>query len=331
MGLESLHGRLIDLHLHVDGSISVPMARRLAAMGGQALDGHSDEELFERLSVGDRCEDLNEYLRKFEFPLRLLQTFEQVSECVYLLQEELRELGLAYAELRFAPQLHCDGGMTQREVVAAALEGLGRSSFDARLILCCMRGSDKLEANLQTVGLAAENLGRGVVAIDLAGAEALYPTADFEPVFARARELAVPMTLHAGEADGPSSVRAAIAAGAARIGHGVRSVEDPELVRELAARQLPLELCPTSELQTGALAWIDGPELRTLLDKGCVVTINSDNMAVSNTWVGRELELVANGLELDEASVRQLLLNALEASFAEDELKARLRWLLSQD
>lgn len=321
----SLYGRLIDLHLHSDGSISVPAARRLSELGGQPLV-MSDAEVFDHLSVGDECEDLNEYLDKFWFPLSLIQTHEQVSENIYLLQEELRERGYAYAELRYAPQSLCERGLTQREVVEASLEGLRRSSFEARLILCCMRGSDNLEANLQTVELAAEYLGREVVALDLAGAEALFPTADFAPVFARARELGVPFTIHAGEADGPQSVRDALAMGAARIGHGVRAVEDPGLVRELAARQIPLEVCFTSEVQTGALqSYHHAESLRKLLDAGCLVTINSDNCSVSNTWAARELVVVAEALGLTQNEADQLLLNAVEASFADEATKERLR------
>lgn len=324
--IQRFRGRLVELHLHIDGSLSVPIARRLAELDGTPLN-LSDEQIFDRISVGDECEDLGEYLDKFEFPLALLQTSAQIEESVYLVQEELRERGYAYAELRFAPQSQCARGLTQREVIEASLAGLRRSSFEARLILCCMRGADNLAANLETVELAAEYLGDEVVALDLAGAEALFPTADFAPVFARARELGVPLTLHAGEADGPESVRAALAMGATRIGHGVRAVQDPQLVAELAARQVPLEVCPTSELQTGAI--LDLEPLRVLHEAGCLVTINSDNCAVSNTWVGRELALVAQTFGLDDGAVERLLLNAVEASFADEATKVRLRALVT--
>ena len=132
--LAALHGKLVDLHLHFDGSISVPAARRLAQIAGEPLS-MSDAEVFDHLSVGDECEDLNEYLDKFQFPLSLLQTREQICECVYLLQEELHQQGYLYAELRFAPQSLCEQGLTQREVVEAAIEGLRRSPFEARLII----------------------------------------------------------------------------------------------------------------------------------------------------------------------------------------------------
>ena len=320
-----LYGRLVELHLHIDGSISVPAARRLAELDGHPLD-MTDAQVFDRLSVGEECEDLNEYLDKFGFPLSLIQTYDQISESVYLLQEELRERGYAYAELRFAPQSQCQRGLTQREVIEASIEGLRRSSFESRLILCCMRGDDNLQANLQTVELAAEYLGNEVVAVDLAGAEALFPTRDFAPVFARARELGVPFPIHAGEAGGPKSVRAALDMGATRIGHGVRSVEDPELLEELVQRQIPLEVCFTSEVQTGALqSYRHAGSVRKLLDAGCLVTINSDNCSVSNTWAARELVIVAEALGLTQADVDQLLLNAVNASFADEATKARLR------
>ena len=329
VSISDLHGRLVDLHLHIDGSISVPCARRLAALEGRELR-RGDAELSALLSVGDDCEDLSEYLTKFDLPLSLLQTREQLSESVRLLQEELRERGCAYAELRFAPQLHCERGLTQREVVEAAIEGLRRSAFEARLILCCMRGADNLSANLETVELAAELVGDEVVAIDLAGDEARFPTADFAAVFARARELGIPFTIHAGEADGPQGVRDALVLGAARIGHGVRAMDDPGLVRELAARRVPLEVCPTSEVQTGALrSHHDIASLGALLDAGVIVTINADNCSVSNTWVGRELTLVADALGLGGDEVDALLLDAVEASFADEATKAALREVVS--
>lgn len=325
---KSLHGRLVDLHLHIDGSLSVATVRRLAELGGHPLT-LSDAEVFDRISVGDECEDLNEYLDKFTFPLGLLQQKSQVRESVRLLQEDLLARGFAYAELRFAPQSQCAGGLTQREVIEASIEGLRASALESRLILCCMRGADNLAANLETVELAAEYLGNEVVAVDLAGAEALFPTADFAPVFARAQELGVPATIHAGEAAGPQSVRDALALGARRIGHGVRAASDPELVRELVARQVPLEVCPTSELQTGAVTSSQLPELKELLDAGACITICSDNMSVSNTGVDRELKLVAEKLDLTDEDITRLLLAAVDASFADDATKQRLHTVVA--
>lgn len=315
--------KLIDLHLHFDGSLTCAIARRLGEIGGMELPD-SDSVLWDELSVGEDCADLNEYLAKFSFPLALLQMPEQLSEGIYLVQEHLEDLGLAYAELRFAPQSHGGKGMCQRAVIEAALDGLGRSDFSAQLILCCMRGDTNAEANRETVALAREYLGRGVCAVDLAGAEALFPTPGFADLFAYARAFEVPFTIHAGEADGPESVRTALSFGAARIGHGVRAVEDPALLEELAERGTVLEICPTSNIHTRvAGSYADCP-LRTLIDAGVRVTLNSDNMAVSNTDVRRELSLMRETFALSDAEIDQLLRNAVAASFADDASKQHL-------
>ncbi len=315
--------KLIDLHLHFDGSLTCAIARRLGEIGTMELPD-SDDALWDELSVGEDCTDLNEYLAKFSFPLALLQTPEQLSEGIYLVQEHLKDLGLAYAELRFAPQSHGEKGMCQRAVIEAALDGLARSDFSAQLILCCMRGNTNAEANRETVALAHEYLGRGVCAVDLAGAEALFPTSDFADLFAYARALEVPFTIHAGEAGGPESIRAALSFGATRIGHGVRAVEDPALLAELAERGTVLEVCPTSNIHTRvAKSYADCP-LRALIDAGVCVTLNSDNMAVSNTDVRRELSAMREAFALGDVEIDQLVCNSIAASFTDDATKQRL-------
>ena len=317
-------GRLIELHLHLDGSISPDMARDLARLEGRDLD-LSDDEILALLSVSEGCRDLNEYLEKFAFPCSLLQTPEQIAASVRMLQDELLEESVIYAEIRFAPQKHCERGLTQRQVVEAALEGLAGSPLDAGLILCCMRGDDTHEQNLETVRVAAEFLGRGVVAVDLAGAEALFPTEDFADVFALARGLGVPATIHAGEAAGPQSVRAALSMGASRIGHGVRSAEDPTLLAELAARNIPCELCPTSNLNTCVFGSYADVPLRAFLAAGVPVSVSSDNRSVSRTSVAREMEAMVTAHHLTDDEVRAMLLSSVEAAFTDETTKARLR------
>lgn len=321
---ESWHGRLVELHLHLDGSLSPVMARELARIGGQPLD-LSDDELVSRLSVSEGCRDLNEYLEKFDFPCSLLQMPEQLAASVSLLRQELAEGGVIYAELRFAPQKHCERGLSQREVVAAAVEGLAGPGAEARLILCCMRGDDNREQNLETVRVAAEFLDGGVAAVDLAGAEALFPTEGFADVFALARELGVPATIHAGEAAGPESVRAALGLGAMRIGHGVRSAEDPALLAELAARGVPCEICPTSNLNTCVFGSYADVPLRALMAAGVPASVSSDNRAVSRTDVAREIEALVEAHHLTDDEVRQILLSSVDAAFAPADIKDCLR------
>lgn len=314
---------LIDLHMHLDGSISVEAARKLAAM--QNLSLPEGKALETALRVSPDCRDLNEYLTKFALPLTLLQTKAGIAESVYLLLEELKAEGVIYAETRFAPQLHCDKGLTQADAIEAAIEGLKRSGLPGGLILCCMRGGDTKEANLETVRLAAEYLNKGVFAVDLAGAEAIFPTEDYEEEFALARQLQVPYTIHAGEADGPDSVRKALSFGTKRIGHGVRCVEDPELVAELAAQKILLECCPTSNLQTQIFPDKNSLPFRKFLDAGLRFTINTDNISVSGTSLRREWALVIDTFHLTEAEVMGILLNAADGCFAGEDVKENLR------
>ena len=311
----------IDLHLHLDGSLSEAAVRRLAAMQRLSLP----ENLHQLLTVDENCRDLNQYLTKFDFPLSLLQTEEALTFAARNLLAELHAEGLLYAEIRFAPQLHCRSGLTQEKAVAAVVRGFAGSPLPAGLILCCMRGNGNEKENLETVELAAHCLGRGVVGLDLAGAEALYPTENFAGVFARARALNLPFTIHAGEAAGPESVWKALEFGARRIGHGVRAAEDPDLMRELADRGVPLELCPTSNLQTGIFRRLEDFPLRKLMDAGIRVTVNTDNRTVSGTTIGREWALLRQTFALSAAEIRLILGQTAEAVFAGDRVKQSLK------
>ena len=315
---------LIDLHLHLDGSISVGAARKLAALQGLSLPD-DDGALKSRLCLPEGCTDLNEYLSMFAFPCSLLQTGEAIAEAVFLLKEELVAQGFLYAEIRFAPQKHLERGLTQKDVVAAALSGMKRSSLPSGLILCCMRGDGNEAENRETVLTAEEFLSDGVCAVDLAGAEGLYPTENFRELFALAAQRQIPFIAHAGEAAGPESVRCALEYGVKRIGHGIRSVEDPALVEQLAERRIPLELCPTSNLNTSIYPNMRSYPIRTLMDAGVVVTVNTDNMSVSNTTVRGEFQKLTEALDFTREEIGNLLLNAVDASFADRALKESMR------
>ena len=314
----------IDLHLHLDGSLSLVSVRRLAEIQNITVP-ESDDEVKRLLSVSADCRDLNEYLEKFAFPGTLLQTREGLREAVRALAEELKAEGHIYAEIRFAPQKHCEKGLTQDAAVSAALEGLALTDFPAQLILCCMRGDDNRAENLETVEVAAKYLGKGVCAVDLAGAEALFPTKNFADIFALAKKLGVPATIHAGEADGPESIRDALRFGAKRIGHGIRSAEDPALVKLLAETGVPLETCPTSNLNTVVVSDLKDYPFRKLLDAGVKLTVNTDNRSVSATDIKREFMRLTETFSLTRAEVKTLLRNAAEASFALETLKNTLK------
>ena len=312
---------LVDLHLHLDGSISLPSAKELAKM--QNIELCSDDELIKKLRVSDGCRDLCEYLEKFEFPLSLLQTREAISKAVYILCEELRRQGLVYAEIRFAPQLHCQKGLSQREVVEAAIDGMRKSEMFATLILCCMRGEGLYQKNIETVDCAKTFLSQGVGALDLAGAESLYPNEKFIDVFEYAKENGVPFTIHAGEADGASSVRSAIAMGACRIGHGVRSCEDETLLVELAKSGIALEICPTSNLNTKVFETLEEYPIEKLLSANVPITVNTDNTSVSNTTLAEEFEKLAKVYDFSKEELERIVKTAINVSFATRDVKEK--------
>lgn len=301
----------IDLHVHLDGSLSFDMARELANIQGMEIK--SEKELKKLMVAPKDCRDLNDYLTKFDYPLKLLQTEKAITYSVYELLKIQKLQGLVYSEIRFAPQLHTRKGLSQEQIVAAALRGT--QGFSCGLILCCMRGANNQTMNLETLEAAEKYMGKGVVALDLAGAEALFPTENFEELFRKAGKKGIPFTIHAGEAAGPESIWKALEFGTSRIGHGVRCLEDKVLVQRLAQDQIPLELCPTSNMNTKVFDNITRYPIMRFLDEGIKVTINTDNMTVSNTTLRKEFQLVSDTFRLNKTEIERLMKNAAESIF----------------
>ena len=318
---------LVELHLHLDGALSINNCKKIAKV--QNIDIPNDNEISKIMTVKEGCSDLNEFLTKFDFPISLLQTSEGIKNAVINLEEELIEQGIIYAEIRFAPQLHTRKGLSQDEVVQSAIEGLNNSKLRSNLILCCMRGDNNYDENMETIRIAKKYLGKGVCAIDLAGAEALYKTSSFENIFIYAKELGVPYTIHAGEADGPSSVYDAIRFGAKRIGHGVRCIEDFNVTNLIAEQGITLEVCPTSNICTSIYNKIEDMPIKELENKGIKITINTDDPTVCNTKLKEELKLVANTFKLTYDDILQLQLNAINASFASNAVKEEVIKLIN--
>lgn len=312
---------MIELHLHLDGSLRPATVMDLAKEQGIALPTEDLETLTrDHLEVPVDCTDLVEYLKRFDLPVRVLGTPDAMRRAARELTEDLAAEGYEYAEIRFAPQYANRTGCSQEEFVEAARDGLREAlaahpSMKAALLLCCMRGNDNREANLETIRLAARYLGGGICGADLAGAESLFPTGQYADVFALARKLDIPYTIHAGEAAGADSVRQALALGAWRIGHGVRAAEDEDLVRELAKRKIVLESCYTSNIQTKAFAEAARHPLRRLYEAGVHVTLNTDNRTVSNIRLADEIDKVKNAFGFTDNDVKVMQEYAGEAAF----------------
>ena len=319
--------KYIDLHLHLDGAITLEIAKELAKLHNMAFKAKNDRELEDLLSVPHTCKSLNDFLNCFELPLSLMQTPEGLSESVRLVANNIQSHGVIYAEFRFAPQLHTDLGMTQEDAIKAALDGIKRTSLKVNLILCFMRGEGNEAQNLETLELARKYLVKdgGVVALDIAGAEALFKTKDYGHLFKKAREYGIPYTIHAGEADGPESVKKAIEFGAHRIGHGVRSFEDDELVELINKKGIPLEMCPTSNSITIAIPDMNKFPFIDFLEKGLKVTLNTDDMGIERTNIVEEFNYLETKFNLTYDQKKTILLNSVDAAFTTDEVKAQLR------
>jgi len=323
---------LIDLHLHLDGSLSPEIIIEIAKEEKLKLPSYEPNELRKYLEVPENCQSLNEYLTRFDIPNLVLQTKNGLRKCLLdLLKREAND-GLKYVEIRMAPQLSTAKGLSQEEVVQELIKAKEEAQklygIKSNLILCLMRGNNNNVANLETVKIASKYLHRGVVALDLAGAEALFPNEMFADMFLLANNLEIPFTLHAGEAAGADSVRSAISYGAKRIGHGINSIHDEQLMKYLADEKIPLEICPKSNLDTKTIKSFDELPIKEFLNRGIMVTINTDDMTVSNTNLKNEYKILAK-IGLTDKQMRQIAINSINAAFINEAEKKELLMFLN--
>ena len=326
---------LVDLHLHLDGALSLANAKALIALQPEVTtyttdDGRelpmpqNDADLAKALSVGEECPDLNAFLACFALPSALLQTSEALTLATRNLCNELKAAGLAYAEIRFAPQKHLQKGLSMRQATDAVLRGIKESGFEARVILCCMRSDadDVADLNMKTVNLVAEYAGEGVVGVDLAGAEALFTTEKFEQLFSVARRKGLHTTVHAGEAAGPESVELALDFAAERIGHGVRARESDLTMKRAIREGVTFEFCPKSNLDTKVFTNIVDYPLMDFLYAGAKVTVNTDDSGICSTTLRQEWHRLIDAFDLMPQEMYSLLQNSVSAAFCDEATKA---------
>ena len=318
--------KYIELHFHLDGSIVLHIYKELAKIQKKPLPYKSDKELESHLSV-ETAENLGEFLKCFKLPLEILQTETCITEAIKLVADNIKSQGVIYVEIRFAPQFHTKGGLTQAQVVEAAKKGAKEASIKVNLILCFMRMKNNKAENEETLRLAKENLVKdgGVVAVDIAGDEKNNPVTDYKDLFEKCKEYGIPFTIHAGEADGAESVKNAINLGAKRIGHGTRAFEDPEVVQLIKDKGVFLEMCPTSNKKTKAIPNMDEFPFMDYLNKGIKVTLNTDDMAIAKTTLANEFKYMETKFGLNYEQEKIILSNSIDAAFTTDEVKQELR------
>ena len=306
----------VELHMHLDGSIPISYVINKYNL--------KKEEIEKYMIADDKCKNLNDYLEKFDYPISIMQTKEQLQEITIALLEELKRQNVIYMEIRFAPQFHTNKGMSQEDVIKAVIEAKSKVDIKSNFILCIMRGKDNIKSNYETVDLAKKYLGKGVCAVDLAGAEAVFKTKDYKEIFEYVKKLKIPFTIHAGEADGVESIKSAIDFGAKRIGHGVRVVESENLMREVKNNNITLEVCPTSNIQTCICNSYSTHPLETLYKFGILTTINTDNMTVSNTSLENEYLNILKYTNLTNNDLINMNKNSIRAAFLSEKEKREL-------
>ena len=309
----------VELHLHLDGSVRPTTISELLNI--------SIEEARKLSSVSLKENSLKDYLEKFDIPLKIMQTKENLMRISKELALDLLKDNVIYAEIRFAPNKHLENGLTLDEVITSILKGLKEVPIKTNLILCMMRG-DSYAKNVEIIKYAKKYLGKGVVGIDLAGNEAAYPVNNYQELFAIARKENIPFTIHAGEGDGALSIINAINLGAKRIGHGVRAIESTEALNLLKEKDITLEVCPKSNLDTKMYNKLESHPIKKLLDKGVKVTINTDNRTVSNITLEETYKELKETFHFSKEDFINMNKRAIECAFISEKEKQELLNLL---
>ena len=309
----------VELHLHLDGSVRPTTISELLNI--------QLEDAIKQSSILNKTESLKEYLDKFDIPLKMMQTKENLERIAKELAEDLLNDDVIYAEIRFAPNKHLESGLTLDKVITSILKGLSQIPIKTNLILCMMRG-DSFSKNLEIIKLAKKYLNNGVVAIDLAGNEAAYPVNDYQPLFEIAKKESIPFTIHAGEADGPSSVINAIRIGAKRIGHGVRAIENIEALNLIKEKDITLEVCPKSNLDTNMYSTLDKHPIKKLYDQKIKITLNTDNRTVSNITLNKTYKDLEETFHFTKNDFIKMNINAINCAFITKKEKQELLELL---
>ncbi|MGW8375563.1 adenosine deaminase [Streptomyces sp. ODS28] len=303
-----------ELHCHLDGSVRPGTVADLAREQGIALDRPVEDLV---VAPAD-CGSLTTFLAHIDLPLQVLQTPEALTRTARELTEDWKADGVVYGEVRFAPQLHGGHGMSPDEAVLAVTDGLaqGRATtgVGTGLLLCCLRHQSPDES-LAVAETALRH--RDVVAgLDLAGDETLYTARPHRAAFDLAHSAGLPCTVHAGEAAGPESMWEAIdVLGARRIGHGVRCTSDTALLNRLRTDAIALEMCPTSNVQTGAVPRLTDHPAAPLLADGLPVTISTDTRTTSATTLQREFDALRRATGWTSRHEARAQANATQASF----------------
>ena len=324
------------LHEHLDGGLRPATLLELARARGLAVPTDDPDALAEWMHANANSGSLERYLRGFALTVQAMASSDACERVAFEAAEDARLDGCVLAEFRIAPLLLEPFGLRGDAAVEALVAGLRRSALPCGLIVCAMR-TEAPEETLRAAELAARYAGDGVIGFDLAGAERGHPPAVHAAAFARARDAGLGLTCHAGEADAGSRVLEAAALGATRIGHGVHIMmgktpaQTAQWVDAARERGLHFEVCPSSNVHTGAYASLAAHPIRAMVEAGLSVSCSTDNRLMSGVTLSGELAAIHDQPGLSVAQLAALMRSAARASFMpaatrDAALQAMQRW-----
>ena len=311
----------VELHLHLDCSLSYNVVHR--------INPSITEEAYQHDFIAPaKCTSLADFLTRAPHAVALMQTEEHLRLVVADVFEQFQQDSMLYVEIRFAPFLHTDGGLSPEQVVeiveAATSQACASTGIEARLILCTLRHYSA-EQSLQTAKLVERFRGTRVAALDLAGDEAGFPLAPHIPAYQYAAERNLARTAHAGEASGPQSVWETLRLlHPSRIGHGVRSIEDPALIEHLRKERVHLEVCPTSNLQTNIYNTFTDHPINRLYQSDISLSVNTDARTITDITLTEEYEKLHRFFAWEKQHFLRCNLEALHASFLPETVRQEL-------
>ena len=309
----------VELHCHLDGSLRIPTILDLAKKDKVTLPTSNSDKLSKLLVIGKNRGSLEDYIKRFDITLSVMQTPLALKRTAYELIEDVAKENVRYIEIRYSPILHTGKGMSLGESVEAVREGLqrGRKDFgvESGIIVCGIRNISAA-ASLKLADLTVRYKNKGVVGFDLAGAEENFPAKDHQEAFYMILNNNINATIHAGEAFGPSSIHQAIHhCGAHRIGHGTRLKENKDLMNYVNDHRITLEVCLTSNWQTRSIRSLKYHPLKYYYDQGIRVTLNTDNRLMSGTTLTKEFFLAHKLFGFKLHDFREMIIMAMKSAF----------------
>jgi adenosine deaminase len=320
----------VELHLHLEGAIPLPTMWQLI----QKYGGNTEIPDLDSLTKKFTFTNFSHFIQTWIWMTQFLREYEDFTLIGEAIARDLAQQNIRYVEAFFSPGDFARHKLTPQGIAAALREGLDRvPQIHVALIADLIRDSGPdVEKAMNTLHAVNEVRDQGVIGIGLGGSEQKYPAQLFKSVFAEARQLWFHTTAHAGEAAGPESVWAALESlRVERIGHGIRSIEDLDLVKTLAQIHIPLEVCPISNVRTGVVKSIEEHPIRRLYDLGVVVTINTDDPKMFGNSLAEEYATLVDKLGFTKTEVKSLILQGIQSSWLEDSDKQSLKLEFQND